>query len=204
MDWAQFLLNMDTSRASIIGTAGLTLSFLSRTKTRSEKTPDAPKKVTPVSEIQRLRQEVAVLEAENAALRIDLHQTSSIQGATLERFRTTFYEIPLPSFTVNEQGNVIEWNRACEAFFNLPEHKAIDRPIADILGQGIFRNDAEGMIYMVFLGMRPDPIEIELDFDSQTRIVKWFASPIMNRTGQVVGALNTIAVIPKNEISNQN
>ncbi|MBA4291601.1 hypothetical protein C0431_01390 [bacterium] len=192
-----------TGQVQIIGLSlALTLPFLFK-KSKSDKnsTTSPIKQVDPIAE---LRAEVAALQAENAALRIDLHQIQSIQGATLERFRTTFYEIPLPCFTVNDQGHVIEWNRACEAFFNLPEHQAIDRPMADILGQGIFRNDAEGMIYMVFLGMNPQPIEIELQQGEQTRVVKWFASPIMNRSGQVVGALNTLAIIPKNEISNQN
>lgn len=183
----------------LLSALALSIPFFARKAERKLSEP-----VAPLEPIEDLKTKIDELQAENAALRVELHQTQSIQGATLERFRTTFYELPLPCFTVSDQGTVIEWNRACETFFYLPEHQAVDRPISDILGSGIFRNDAEGMIYMVFLGLNPVPIEIELHVEGEPRKVKWFASPIKNREGQVVGALNTLGVIPKTEMTNQN
>ncbi|MFM9874336.1 MAG: PAS domain-containing protein [Fimbriimonadaceae bacterium] len=190
--------DMASSASSLITTIGLSIPFWGRI--------GASRQTTPVinTELEALRNQLEETQSENAALREELHQTQSIQSATLERLRTTFYELPLPCFTVNDQANVIEWNRACEEFFFLKEHEAVDRPISDILGSGIFRNDAEGMIYMVFLGLSPIPIEIELGVKGELRKVKWFASPILDRSGQVVGALNTLAVVPRIEISNQN
>lgn len=140
---------------------------------------------------------IADLQAENTALRTELHQFQSVQSATLTRFRTTFYELPIPCFTVDDRGHVMDWNRASESFFFRLEHEAVDHPITDILGSGIFRNDAEGMIYMVFMGLQPAPIDIELCVDGEPRKVKWFASPIKDSSGQVVGALNTLGVLPQ-------
>lgn len=139
------------------------------------------------------------LERENEALKAELSQFKGVQIATLIRFQTTFYELPLPCFTVDGRGHVMEWNRACEAFFFRPEHEAVDRPITEILGTGIFRNDAEGMIYMVFMGMHPAPIAIDLFVEGRKRTVKWHASPIKDRDGLVVGALNTLGVLPEFE-----
>jgi PAS domain S-box-containing protein len=177
----------------------MTIPFL------KSKQPSAPTAVPPqVEQEPDLKAKIAQLQAENAALRVDLHQTIAIQGATLERFRTTFYELPLPCFTVNAEAKVVEFNRAASAFFGIPEHHAIDQPIEAILGNDIFRNDAEGMIYMVFLGMEPQPITIDLKVQNHERPVKWFASPIKDKNGNVVGAMNTLGVIPKSEISTQN
>lgn len=184
--------------ANIIAAASLAVPFLKFAQTKSK-----PKTV-PISEYEQLQNLFEETQSQNIALKAELQQTHSIQSATLERFRTTFYELPLPCFTVNDEGNVIEWNRASEEFFFLKEHEAVDRPIASILGEGIFRNDAEGMIYMVFMGLTPAPIEIQLNVKGEPRTIKWFASPILNRSGQVVGALNTLGVVPKIEISNQN
>jgi len=186
------------SFATLLTMSGVAIPFFGRNSAKR------PPTTAPISELENLQRQLDEAQAENAALRVELHQTQSIQSATLERFRTTFYELPLPCFTVNDQGNIIEWNRSSEEFFFLKEHEAVDRPISDILGSGIFRNDAEGMIYMVFLGLTPAPIEIELNVKGEPRKIKWFASPIMNRTGQIVGALNTLGVIPRTEITNQN
>jgi PAS domain S-box-containing protein len=191
-------VDLSSVLATVITAAGITIPFFSKSGSKQQST------TVPISEAEQLQQQLYEAQAENAALRVELNQTHTIQSATLERFRTTFYELPLPCFTVNDQGNVIEWNRCCEEFFFLKEHEAVDRPISEILGTGIFRNDAEGMIYMVFLGLSPAPIEIELTVKGETRKIKWFASPIMNRSGQIVGALNTLGVIPKVEITNQN
>ncbi len=186
------------SIATLLTMAGLAIPFFGRNSTKKQPLTEE------ISEVEQLQRQLDEAQSENAALRVELTQTHSIQSATLERFRTTFYELPLPCFTVNDQGNIIEWNRSSEEFFFLKEHEAVDRPISDILGSGIFRNDAEGMIYMVFLGMTPAPIEIELNIKGEPRKIKWFASPIMNRGGQIVGALNTLGVVPKVEITNQN
>jgi len=150
------------------------------------------------SEVAALKTALAESQSECDSLRWDIHQTTSIQAATLERFRTTFYELPLPAFTVNEQGHVMEWNLSASEFFGRTEPEVIDHPISSILGDRIFRNDAEGMIYLVFMGVRPKPTEIELDMpNGETRRVRWFASPIKNSVGQVVGALNTIGILPR-------
>ena len=197
--WQNFTVNV-SEFGFLASVLGLSIPFLAKKQTKPKQPAPTKQKVS----VTELKNTLAELQAENAALRVELHQTQVIQGATLHRFQTTFYELPLPCFTVSDQGTVIEWNRACEEFFFLPEHQAVDRPISQILGSGIFRNDAEGMIYMVFLGLKPAPIEIELNIKGEPRKVKWFSSPIFNREGQVVGALNTLGVIPKVEMTNQN
>lgn len=199
MEFRDIISQLTSTPGPLLAGLALSIPFFAKRNHVAEPIP-----VAPTAPPQDLQAKISELQAENAALRVELHQTQSIQGATLERFRTTFYELPLPCFTVSDRGTVIEWNRACETFFFLPEHQAVDRPIADILGCGIFRNDAEGMIYMVFLGLNPAPIEIELNVEGEPRKVKWFASPIMNREGQVVGALNTLGIIPRIEMTNQN
>ncbi len=167
----------------------ITLPFLGR-RDRAV-VSDEPPQIDLAAELESIR-------AENESLRQTLVQTQRIQSATLERFRTTFYEMPLPAFTVNDEGVIMEWNRAAAQFFDRIESEVVHKPIASVLGNQIFRQDAEGMIFMVFLGMHPHPIELELKLESgEIRRVKWHASPIKNQAGQVVGALNTLGLLPR-------
>src|SRR5690606_30114827 len=87
----------------------------------------------------------------------ELKQQKLIQTATLQRFQTLFDELPIPCFTVNEVGNIIEWNRACEGFFGLKQYQVIDRPISSVLGDDVYHGHAQECIYKVFLGQRPEP-----------------------------------------------
>lgn len=177
---------------------GLSIPFFSARKALKGSTAKSSSKVELEAEVEALKSALAEAQTECDSLRWTMQQTTSIQAATLERFRTTFYELPLPAFTVNDLGHVMEWNLAASSFFGRTEPEVIDHPISDILGNKIFRNDAEGMIYLVFMGVQPKPAEIELDMiDGSTRTVRWFASPIRNSSGQVVGALNTIGILPR-------
>lgn len=172
------------------GGSRISLPFIGRKEEKAVVTASAP----PID----LAAEVEALRAENESLRLTLAQSQKIQGATLERFRTTFYEMPLPAFTVNDEGSIMEWNQAATMFFDRIESEVVDKPIASVLGDQIFRQDAEGMIFMVFLGMHPAPIELDLRLESgEIRRVKWHASPVKNQAGQVVGALNTLGLLPR-------
>lgn len=177
---------------------GLSIPFLSARKALKQTSSVTSSKAELEAENSALKAALADAQSECDSLRWNMQQTTTIQAATLERFRTTFYELPLPAFTVNDLGHVMEWNLAASSFFGRSEPEVIDHPISDILGNKIFRNDAEGMIYLVFMGVQPKPAEIELDMlDGSTRTVRWFASPIRNSSGQVVGALNTIGILPR-------
>lgn len=177
---------------------GLSIPFFSARKSLNKTSAKASSKANLEAEVVALKTALSDAQSECDNLRWTMQQTNSIQAATLERFRTTFYELPLPAFTVNDLGHVMEWNLAATSFFGRTEPEVIDHPISDILGNKIFRNDAEGMIYLVFMGVQPKPAEIELDMiDGSTRTVRWFASPIRNSSGQVVGALNTIGILPR-------
>ncbi|MBX3114068.1 MAG: PAS domain-containing protein [Fimbriimonadaceae bacterium] len=177
---------------------GLSIPFFSARKSLNKTSAKASSKADLEAEVVALKTALSDAHSECDNLRWTMKQTTSIQAATLERFRTTFYELPLPAFTVNDLGHVMEWNLAATSFFGRTEPEVIDHPISDILGSKIFRNDAEGMIYLVFMGVQPKPAEIELDMiDGSTRTVRWFASPIRNSSGQVVGALNTIGILPR-------
>lgn len=177
---------------------GLSIPFFSARKSLNKTSAKASSKADLEAEVVALKTALSDAQSECDNLRWTMKQTTSIQAATLERFRTTFYELPLPAFTVNDLGHVMEWNLAATSFFGRTEPEVIDHPISDILGSKIFRNDAEGMIYLVFMGVQPKPAEIELDMiDGSTRTVRWFASPIRNSSGQVVGALNTIGILPR-------
>ncbi len=145
-----------------------------------------------------LKSALATAQAERAALQIDLHECKNVQEASLRRFQAMFYELPLPCFTINEIGHVMEWNKAAAAFFGQEEHQVTDKPIADVLGKEIFRGDAEGAIYLVFMGQYPEPSTLTLTLpDGSTRKAKWYISPVKNRQGQVVGALNTLGILPR-------
>lgn len=164
--------------------------------------PTAPSKEDTIARLQAenesLRKAAEESQAEAQALRVDLAQIRQIQSASLGRFQAMFYELPLPCFTVNEAGHVMEWNHAAASFFSVPEYLAVDQPIAAILGEGIFRNDAEGVIYLVFMGRRPDPVTITITTPTGlTRTVRWFASPVLDQAGRVVGALNTLGILPR-------
>ncbi len=147
---------------------------------------------------EELKAALATAQAERAALQIDLHECKNVQEASLRRFQAMFYELPLPCFTINEIGHVMEWNKAAAAFFGQEEHQVTDKPIADVLGKEIFRGDAEGAIYLVFMGQYPEPSTLTLTLpDGSTRKAKWYISPVKNRQGQVVGALNTLGILPR-------
>lgn len=177
---------------------GLSIPFFNGRKAVQAEAATTAQKTDLEQEVVKLRADLAKSQSECDSLRWEIHQTTSIQTATLERFRTTFYELPIPAFTVNDLGHVMEWNLAASDFFGRNEVDVVDHPISSILGERIFRNDAEGMIYLVFMGIRPKPTEIELDMpDGQTRVVRWFASPIKNKKGEVVGALNTLGILPR-------
>lgn len=176
-----------------VALGALAVSFFARKKA-AEPVETAPSEPT----YDDLKSALAKAQAECAALQIDLHECKNVQEASLRRFQAMFYELPLPCFTINEIGHVMEWNKAAAAFFGQEEHQVADKPIAEVLGKEIFRGDAEGAIYLVFMGQYPEPSTLTLTLpDGSTRKAKWYISPVKNRQGQVVGALNTLGILPR-------
>ncbi|MDI9636725.1 PAS domain-containing protein [Kamptonema cortianum] len=144
-----------------------------------------------------LEHQVRQLQAELATKEIELFHLRSIQQSSLDRYHSMFYELPIPCFTLNELGHIMEWNHAAAAYFELPEYEVVDKPVSEILGTGVFRSEAEGAVYQVFLGHHPRPVNVNIDLpNGNTRQVRWFVSPVRNGRGDVVGAVNTIGLMP--------
>lgn len=142
------------------------------------------------NQLKEARNDIADLNAELETFR-------KIQAASLRRFQTLFNELPLPCFTVNEIGNIVEWNRAAESFFGLKAHQVVDQPLNYVLGEDVYRGHAQDNIYQVFLGHQPEPAAVRVKpRNSAARTVKWFTSPVKDTDGRIVGAVNTLGVLP--------
>ena len=137
-------------------------------------------------------------EQEIDELRLRLAQIRAVQNASLVRYQAMFQELPLPCFTLNEDGHIMEWNTAAENLFGRTQVEVADKPLREILGHTFFIGRAEETIYLVFMGRKVDPIDIIIDGpDGQSRSVKWYPSPVLDARGRVVGVVNTLAVIAK-------
>lgn len=144
-----------------------------------------------------LAHQLAQAQAEIIALKAELETKEAIHNASRERFSATFFALPLPCFTINEIGHIMEWNNAAAAFFHRQPFEVIDKPISEILGQDVYRGLAQENIYQVFLGHQPDPVMVNLRLGTgQQRTIKWHISPVKDGSGRVVGAVNTLAVLP--------
>lgn len=177
--------------------AGLPISVLALSGASIFGRRDSKSKEKPVDNYPNMVQALNDANREIATLSANLQQFKTIQMVSLQRYQTLFQELPLPCFTVNEIGNIVEWNRAAAAFFGINDEDVTDKPVAEILGQEVYRGHAQDAVYRVFLGYQPDPVILELKTGhGKTMKVKWFASPVKNSAGKVVGAVNTLGVMP--------
>lgn len=177
---------------------GRLINALSKKKTnRNPSAPGSPRQqITKLqAENERLKSTIEDLKSDlqNSKHRFD--QVSKINQGTLERYYTTFRDMPLPCFTVNEIGHIMEWNIAAEQFFGLPTAEVVDKPLAAVLGDDVFRGHAQDRIYRVFLGHKPEPAKIKVKIGTADRTVSWCTSPVKNSEGAIVGAINILGVI---------
>lgn len=133
-------------------------------------------------EINDLKHELAVL--------------TKINSANLYRYYSLFHFLPLPCFTINEEGSIVEWNSASSDFFGKSTEHVLGHSIQEILGDSVRRGHTQEAIYNTFFGIETEPVELDIStVDGSIRKVRWIISPIKNEQGKVVGAVNTIAVI---------
>ncbi len=140
------------------------------------------------------------LKAEITRLNAELNEFHNIQFASLVRYQAMFAELPLPCFTLNEEGHIMEWNNAAADLFGLSATEVADKPIKEILGKYFFFGRAEEAIYLVFMGYKPQPLEVLIEIGNERKSVTWFPSPVKEASGKVVGVVNTLAVVSSREL----
>lgn len=163
-------------------------------KLRDTPRPEPKREAEPVDQPNPLQ----AAQDEVEELKLKLSQIRAVQNASLVRYHAMFEELPLPCFTLNEDGHIMEWNKAAEKVFGYSQAEVADKPLREVLGHYFFLGRAEETIYLVFMGRRVDCIDVNIDGpDGVSRSVKWYPSPVLDSSNRVVGVVNTLAMVPK-------
>ena len=135
-------------------------------------------------------------------LKHDFQKLAQINNANLYRYHTLFNYLPMPCFTINQEGAIIEWNITATEFFGKKVEEVIGHSIADVLGDSVRRGHAQEVLYQAFLGLHPEPVQIEVNSPAVgIRSVNWVVSPIKNEKDETVGVVNTIAIVQNKNVA---
>jgi two-component system cell cycle response regulator len=118
------------------------------------------------------------------------------------RFSELFMGLPIAGISIDAEGRIQEWNRACEALFGFKESEVFFYPFLETVCPPAMRPRVEERLKCLLNG---EPIsDFEWDTllaDGSTRHFLWNAIPLASAKGKVVGAINTLIDITRLKVS---
>lgn len=158
-----------------------------------KKPPNQQSKLTATLEVDA---EIQSLKMECLSLRKDIIDLEHALFVSAIRFKTFINNMPTPAFTLNEVGNVVEWNGEAERLFGLKVHQVIDQPVMNIVGPQAFRYLADKALYMVYLGKQVKPVRCKLKTRRQVvEDLVWHITPILDIDQKVQGAVVNLTLL---------
>lgn len=149
------------------------------------------------AEMHLLKAKFHASEAEVESLRLDIREQATIHDAVVQRYETMFRHLPLACLTLDENGNVMEWNLAAVKLFGLAPYQVLDRPLATIIGRGAFEKLASEALYNVYMGLCCDPVVFDMKLRTgETHRLEWNVTPVLNTQNKAVGAVCAVRSVP--------
>lgn len=148
------------------------------------------------SNIKHDQAELNTLQIQLDATKKDLEKIDTALRATVFRLHTVIDSLPIPALTLNEYGNVVEWNKKASDLFHLDNHQVVDRPLEKILGTEAFRYLASQAFFQAYMNQQPEPVTMKLTLrDGNTVPMKWHISPISQDGKKVIGTVCSIEIL---------
>ncbi|HRD32357.1 MAG TPA: PAS domain S-box protein [Fimbriimonadaceae bacterium] len=137
----------------------------------------------------KLREQTALAEEQ----RRDLKELTRLYKANANQFQSIFSGLPVPCFAMRPNGEVFEWNHACEKLFQYAQAEAVARKP----WEQIFHGDDAALIRRHFdraaAGFASTQEEAEISGpDGQQLWITVQSIPMMDMQGQVTGVLTAM------------
>ncbi|HEX5324014.1 MAG TPA: PAS domain S-box protein, partial [Capsulimonadaceae bacterium] len=140
------------------------------------------------------------LEATNEELRaqqVELeHTANNLIGTNIlllqssRRFQELFQGVPIACYCYDQQGRIIEWNRACEALYGFPSDEIFEKKIWETICGSEESERAKEVVERVFAGESFEGIEwTNLRVDGSECRVLCNTFPLRAHDGAILGAI---------------
>jgi len=143
---------------------------------------------------EELQKQSARLEAAHKELE---HQHESLAEAMIfmevanHRFSELFQGLPVACFTYDSEGQIHEWNRACEALYGLRAHQVFERTIWETICRPEDVERAQEIVARVFAGERFEGLEwVNLGREGMLLYVLCNTFPLCGPDGSITGAIS--------------
>ena len=140
-------------------------------------------------EIQIRESGVQRQELETAVVESNVGQT--IYEFASQRFLELFQSLPVATYCFDNEGRIIEWNRAFDALYAASSRDLLQRCIWDAIGTDESKGELKTLVDRIFSGESIEAIEMfTVDSIGETKDVMCSAFPLKSANGTVVGGIS--------------
>lgn len=110
-----------------------------------------------------------------------------------KRFSELFMGLPIAGITIDTEGRIQEWNRACLSLLGLQEYHLFERRLIDIICPPDHTHTLQSQFDYLLQGIPMVDTEWQYKLpDGSCRHLLWNAIPLRDTHGTINGALNTL------------
>ena len=120
----------------------------------------------------------------------DLIETNGLLEQASRRFEELFQALPIACFCYDLQGQIVEWNRACEMLLHFSAERVLQRNVWDIIGRPENREIMQALVQSVVSGQQYEGLEWEEGEDGgAARFFLTNTFPLLGVGGAIVGGI---------------
>lgn len=142
------------------------------------------------SELERTNDQLLQQQAELQTLNSNLDETHGLYAEAARRMEELFHGVPVACFTFDKDGNIEDWNKACEQLHGIRSYEAQGQSISELLKDSMHSDELGDIVRIPFTGKTVEGLVWQKKYDDgKFRWIMSSAFPILNQNHDVVAAV---------------